>query len=228
MMKEKLKSLQSFLLLLMISVMSTATAWGDTEIFSANFTSWSNQTFVTNGEATVTTTPEELFVKASGSGKTVSITDNGLTFNSNMSSGNYFAAIKLTGINGSIDVSISHTYSNKKPTFRYFFVAGATNYSSPGSYSTTTAPASNGGNSTASISGIEQTVGILYIGAASSSYYSIGGITVTTPSGTPTCATPSISCTGNTVTITSATNGASIYYTTNGDTPTTLSTLYDP
>ena len=227
-MKEKLKSLQSFLLLLMISVMSTATAWGDTEIFSANFTSWSNQTFVTNGEATVTTTPEELFVKASGSGKTVSITDNGLTFNSNMSSGNYFAAIKLTGINGSIDVSISHTYSNKKPTFRYFFVAGATNYSSPGSYSTTTAPASNGGNSTASISGIEQTVGILYIGAASSSYYSIGGITVTTPSGTPTCATPSISCTGNTVTITSATNGASIYYTTNGDTPTTLSTLYDP
>lgn len=186
-MKQKTKHLQSLLLLLILTVVGTATAWADTEIFSADFTSWSNQTLVSNGETTVTTTPEELFVRASGSNKTVSITDAGLTFNNNMSSGNYFAAIKLTGINGSIDVSISHTYSSKKPTFKYLFVAGATNYaSSPGSPSTTTAPASNGGNSTASISGIKQTVGILYIGTASSSYYSIGGITVTTPSGSTT------------------------------------------
>lgn len=36
-MKEKLKSLQSFLLLLILSVMSTATAWGQTSLSSSNF-----------------------------------------------------------------------------------------------------------------------------------------------------------------------------------------------
>lgn len=173
-------------LILLGILCSIGSVWGG-ELFSTDFVNdWSNATLVTNGEATLSTTtyPKELFVRANGSKYTVSITDNGLTFAGNLAVNNNIAGIKISGINGEINVSLSHTYNNKKPTFRYYFVSGATSFSSSVSgvsYSTSTAPSSNGGNSTIHIENISDTEGVLYIGAASSSYYSIAGITITTP-----------------------------------------------
>lgn len=173
---------------LAMSMANIGTAWGDTELFSTDFKNdWTNTTLVTNGDITTTTPtyPAEMYFRASGSGKTVKITDNGVTQCGNLSVNNYISGVKLTGINGSITITLTHTYSSKKPTFRYYFVDGATAFSSSvsASYSTSTAPSSNGEPAVITISGIKNTSGVFYFGAASSSYYSIASITVTTPSG---------------------------------------------
>ena len=173
---------------LVMSMANVGLAWGDTELFSTDFKNdWTNTTLVTNGDITTTTPtyPAEMYFRASGSGKTVKITDNGVTQCGNLSVNNYISGVKLTGINGSITITLTHTYSSKKPTFRYYFVDGATAFSSSvsASYSTSTAPSSNGEPAVITISGIKNTSGVFYFGAASSSYYSIASITVTTPSG---------------------------------------------
>ena len=180
-MKQKLFTILTLLLCL------CSGAWADdVTLYETDFTTWSNATLVTNGDFTCTTStyPKELYVRASGSGKTVSITDDGLTFNGNLSVNNHIAGIKLTGINKSVTITVTHPYSSKKPTYRYYFVSGATAYSSSVSgvsYSTSTAPSANGGNCVITISNINNTQGVLYIGPASSSYYTISSINITTP-----------------------------------------------
>ncbi len=175
---------------LAMSIANIGTAWGDTELFSTDFKNdWTNTTLVTNGDITTTTPtyPAEMYFRASGNDKTVTITDNGVTQCSNLIVNNYISGVKLTGINGSITITLTHTYSSKKPTFRYYFVDGATAFSSSvsASYSTSTSPSSNGEPAVITISGIKNTSGVFYFGAASSSYYSIASITVTTPTPCP-------------------------------------------
>lgn len=168
---------------------TASSGWAQTtELVSIDFTSssWTNGD-LSSGDATTRSysggTGEDLYFKGTSS-KKVSIVTDGLTFNAqNFNINGNVAAIKLTGINGAITVTITHPYSNNKPKYKYAFVAGATTWATSSVSGTDmTAPTSNGGAVTVTVSNISQTYGILYIGEASTSYPVISTITVTTPS----------------------------------------------
>ena len=243
-MKEKIKQLQSFFLVLLLSIMSTVTAWGAaTDLSSSNF-----YQFYANSEKTYT----QLISAASL--PSYITTDIGATQNGKLSSvpsvttPHDFSALDTDTKyyrlkTGSKKITITNVSNLKKV---HFYGNGS---SSTRTITTSVAKVSGSGSvfTVATITGLSNSNATIaeystvdftaQSGYDSSTYYtytftfsgdvSLWGIYVEAGSSTPTCATPSISCTGNTVTITSATDGASIYYTTDGSTPTTSSTLYD-
>ena len=121
-------------------------------------------------------------------------TSNGLTFpNNNMSSGNYYFCIPITGINSSdkqITVTLKHGYSSNKASYKYVYIDGRTTFvdgNTNGSGGESVSDAANADTQMSFTKGsLSNTSGHLIIGRNSSSYTQIYGVTVTTP-GNATC-----------------------------------------
>ena len=116
-------------------------------------------------------------------------TSNGLTFpNNNMSSGNYYFCIPITGINSSskqITVTLKHGYSSAKATYKYVYIDGRTSFedgNTGGSSGTGVTDAANADTEISfTKSSLGNTSGHLIIGRGGSDFTQIYGVTVTTP-----------------------------------------------
>ena len=116
-------------------------------------------------------------------------TSNGLTFpNNNISSGNYYFCIPITGINSSnkqITVTLKHGYSSNKASYKYVYVDGRTSFVDGNTNSSGGTQVTDAANADTEISftlsSLSKTSGHLMIGRHSSSYTQIYGVTVTTP-----------------------------------------------
>ncbi|MBQ2521000.1 MAG: InlB B-repeat-containing protein [Paludibacteraceae bacterium] len=116
-------------------------------------------------------------------------TSNGLTFpNNNMSSGNTYFCIPITGINSSdkqITVTLKHGYGSNKASYKYVYVDGRTTFvdgNTNGSGGEAVSDAANADTQMSFTKGsLSNTSGHLIIGRNSSSYTQIYGVTVTTP-----------------------------------------------
>lgn len=178
-MKQKLLTLMTLLLC------AVSGAWADTELLNVDFTTWGAKTIVAAATTTAVTIddPMEMYFKSTSTSKSITTdSEHGLNFDGqNMSTSNGYAAVKLTGINKSITVTITHEYTSKKPTFKYYYKDGATTFEDPGG-STATSPMSNNGDPVViTINSLKETEGIFYFGENSSSYKYIKTITITTP-----------------------------------------------
>ena len=99
--------------------------WGTDTLVDIDFTSadWSNQTF-SQGNTTTSDVINGVYfyAKSDNAAKQFSLTNNtahGLTFpNNNMSSGNYYLCIPLTGVYDEITVTLTHEYSASAASFK--------------------------------------------------------------------------------------------------------------
>lgn len=153
--------------------------------------SWSGKTFSQandNNEDYI----NGVYFWSKSSDKHFSLADNtskGLTFpNSNMSSGNTYFCIPITGINSSdkqITVTLKHGYSSNKASYKYVYVDGRTTFvdgNTNGSGGEAVSDAANADTEiTFTKNSLSNTSGHLIIGRNSSSYTQIYGVTVTTP-----------------------------------------------
>ena len=174
---------------------SCAGGGGNKTLVDINFkgASWSGKTFSQGN-----TTNEDLingvyfYANNSNASKQFSLADNttkGLTFpNNNMSSGNYYFCIPITGINSSdkqITVTLKHGYSSAKATYRYVYIDGRTSFedgNTGGSSGTGVTDAANADTEISfTKSSLGNTSGHLIIGRGGSDFTQIYGVTVTTP-----------------------------------------------
>ena len=160
---------------------------------------WSDKTFNqgnTNDEDEINGV--YFWAKSDNASKQFSLTDNttkGLTFpDNNISSGNYYFCIPITGINSSnkqITITLKHGYDKGKAQFKYVYVDGRTEYVAGNTNSSGGTAQSDTNNSdteiTFTLSSLKNNAGHLMIGRSSSSYTNIYGVTVTTPGAAGTC-----------------------------------------
>lgn len=154
--------------------------------------SWSGETF-SQGNTTDEDCINGVYFWSKDASKQFSLADNtskGLTFpNNNMSSGNYYFCIPITGINSSdkqITVTLKHGYSSNKASYKYVYVDGRTTFKDAdtgGSSGTSVTDAANADTQiTFTKSSLSNTSGHLIIGRGGSDFTKIYGVTVTTPS----------------------------------------------
>ena len=174
---------------------SCAGGSGNKTLVDINFkdASWSGKTFSQGN-----TTNEDLingvyfYANNSNASKQFSLADNttkGLTFpNNNMSSGNYYFCIPITGINSSdkqITVTLKHGYSSAKATYKYVYIDGRTSFedgNTGGSSGTGVTDAANADTEISfTKSSLGNTSGHLIIGRGGSDFTQIYGVMVTTP-----------------------------------------------
>jgi len=172
-------------------------AGGTTTLADINFknATWSGKTF-SQGNTTNTDEINDIYFYANNASKQFSLTDNttkGLTFpDNNISSGNYYFCIPITGINSKqITITLKHGYDKAKAQFKYVYVDGRTEYvagNTNGSGGTAQSDTNNSDTEiTFTLSSLKNTAGHLMIGRSSSSYTNIYGVTVTTPGAAGTC-----------------------------------------
>jgi len=227
-MKQKLFTLLTLLLCAVTS------SWAeDVELVNIDFTSssWSGKTFSQGNDSNVDLINGVYFWSKSSS-KHFSLSNNttdGLTFpDNNISSGNYYLCIPLTGINGKITVTLKHAYNSSKASYKYVYIDGRDSFENGNTNGSGGTEAKDNNNADTEISftlNAAKTVGHLIIGRSSSSFKNIKGIIVTTP-GISKVATPSFDpVSGMTFTsslsvdIACSTPSSTIYYTTDGSTP---------
>ena len=158
--------------------------WAQVTLVDVDFTSseWQGATF-SQGNTSTPDVINGISFYCKNSSKQFSVSEKGLVFpGSNMSSNNYYFGIPLSGVNGSITVTLKHIYDSNKASFKYLYKDGDTEFST------------NVGNSGTSIKdektsdvqivvtieSLSSNNGYLYIGEASSSYTTLAGFTVTT------------------------------------------------
>ena len=162
--------------------------WGQTSLFTADFSTWATQTASTKGANTFSENTSVVFYNNSDT-KQFSITNGtGVNLPDNNLASNYFMAIPLTEINGSITVTITHdAVSGKKVVYDFILGIGETGYSTStaGGTKTTIQDAENGATSMSATIDCSETSAVLYIGRHNSNTENktpIKSITVTTPS----------------------------------------------
>ncbi len=182
-------------MILAVLVLSIGNAWGDTELFSTDFSSatWSSATF-SQGNTTTADVINGITFYSKNSTKQFSISDGELSFpDNNIASSNYFLAIPVTGVNGSITVTITNTVSSSSAWNVKYVVKQETSVSTPGS--TGTASTSGKTTTTFTVSGLTKSDYVVYIGRSSSNneYKKIKTISITTPAPSCTSISPSLS-----------------------------------
>lgn len=155
------------------------TAWGaNTELYWTNFSlpCWSGITSICNAVHAPNETYNGItFHSYSSSAKPFSISGNKMTWcNSNMSN-DYWIAIPISGVNGSITISIDNGASSTN--FKYAVKQESSVSGSPGSGTNATA----GAPATATITGLTASDYVVYIGRQGSGMTQIRSITITTP-----------------------------------------------
>ena len=184
---------------LLLCVVSSA--WADelTTLVDIDFTSseWTNKTFSQGNTNTADVINGVYFYsKNSNSSKQFSLIDNtssGLTFpDNNISSGNYYFCIPLTGINGKIVVTLKHSYSSAKASYKYVFIDGRGEFVAGNTNGSSGTEAKDAKNSDTEIT-FEVTAtnnkGHLCIGRSSSNFPTLKGVIIKTSSDTRTDAT---------------------------------------
>lgn len=168
---------------------------GETVLFYTDFTEseW-NGVKTTNNAKSTTVTIDGTEVTLQGyKNSGFSVSNGTLTFpGNNMTNSDYYIAIPVSGVNGSITIELGGT---DNATYKYYISSNT--LSSPN----TTGKVTNGVVSvTESYSGTDA---IIYIGRSSSNYKTISSIKITTPSSsTPTTYTVTATAENGTVTIT--------------------------
>lgn len=158
--------------------------WAQVTLAEADFTSaeWQGATF-SQGNTNTQDVINGITFHSKSTSNQFSVTADGLVFpNSNMSSSNYFFGVPLTDINGAITVTLKHIYSSAKASFKYVFIADATEFSaSIGNSGTQVKDANNADTEITFTVETTATKGYLYIGRQGSNYTTMTGFTVTTP-----------------------------------------------
>ena len=151
--------------LFMLMFVSAHAGWADTTIKTLDFTSWTEQSSIDDGS-----TIDGCYFK--GAGSTITNSD-GLAFSNNMKVNNYYVAIPLENINGSITVTITGV---NRPSLRY---AISSNAGTITEYNDITRP-SSGTSVTFTVSDISSSSTYLCLGRNGSGN-TIKTVTVTTP-----------------------------------------------
>lgn len=172
--------MKKILSLLTLLVAVVTGAWADTELVNIDF---SDETGPYSAGQTYTIDGTSVYFKSAAS-----ISDNTLLFGGNASTSQHFIAIPLSDINGEITITV--TYPSARPQWKHYFnpldaEPTASNLSSnPSSMSDNTRPGSNTTTSSWTISNINKSYGVFYIGAGSNnSNKKLSSIIITTPSG---------------------------------------------
>ena len=182
-------------ILTILFTVGVGNVWGDTELFSTDFSSatWSSATFL-QGNTTTADVMNGITFYSNSSTKQFSISEGELNFpDNNIASSNYFLAIPVTGVNGSITVTITNTVSSKSAWQVKYVVKQGTSVSTPGS--TGTASTSGKTTTTFTVNGLTKSDYVVYIGRSSSNneYKKIKTISITTPAPSCTEISPSLS-----------------------------------
>lgn len=197
-MKQKAKHLQSFLLLLLMTVMGAANVWGvsTTLPVTHDFTNapWSTSTDFSGANQAVLTildSSNDHNISFRGTSATefsiVSGSPNILRMNSNGAT-NHFIAIPMSGINGRIDIEIWAPYAQSSSfTIRAVLDTGhgtTVQSAAPSAIKTAALDVNDykDGHFYFRMKDLTATEGVLYIGPASSSYKDFQKISVSTPS----------------------------------------------
>lgn len=153
-------------LLMILTFAGVGNVWADTTIKTVNFTTetWTGATI--NDGSTI----DDCYIKGAG---TTATSSDGLAFNNNMKVSNYYVAIPLTNINGSVTVTIE---GQSRPSLRYALTSNVATLASV----TDIARPSSGNTVTFTISDISGTSTYLCLGRNGSGN-TIKTVTVTTP-----------------------------------------------
>ena len=153
-------------LLMILTFAGVGNVWADTTIKTVNFTTetWTGATI--NDGSTI----DDCYIKGAG---TTATSSDGLAFNNNMKVSNYYVAIPLTNINGSVTVTIE---GQSRPSLRYALTSNVATLASV----TDIARPSSGNTVTFTISDISGTSTYLCLGRNGSGN-TIKNVTVTTP-----------------------------------------------
>lgn len=175
--------------LLLLTIVGGGELWAQTSLFTADFTTWATQTASTKGANTFSENTSVVFYNNSDTKKFSITNGTGVNLPDNNLASNYFMAIPLTGINGSITLTITHeSVSGKQVKYSYVLGAGETSYitSTAGGTKSTIQDAENGATSMTTTIDCAEESAMLYIGRYNSNSENetpIKSITVTTPSG---------------------------------------------
>ena len=159
-------------LFIVLSCFIATSVWADATLFTADFSTWPAKNYTS-------ATFENGVYFSPKNNKVIVIDNSGLNFNGQNASSNrtHVVGIPVTGVNGSITVTISHDYN---PTSSYKFKAAITE----GSDYATASPNMADAFSKKLVETYENLTGsdyIIWLGEAGSSYKSIKTVTITTP-----------------------------------------------
>lgn len=200
-MKQKIKHLQSLLLLLFMTVVGAANAWGDPVstalpvTFDFTTSPWSTSTDFSgavddntpltihdssnNHNISFYGNKEGEFSIKEGSPNYLQMTQNGAN--------NHFIAIPISGINGRIDVTIGAPYTaSQKFIVKAELVTGSTAVTAPSDLKNKLMTWSSKEDNVFKfrIEDISEDEGVLYIGVQSSNFNRINSINITSPAST--------------------------------------------
>lgn len=166
----------------------TTPAWGQTTLFSTNFSdaSWSGITNICNAKNAPNETYNGITFHSYNSTAKPFVVDqpNGkMTWCNNNMSNNYWIAIPVTGVNGSLTITVAN--GTTQTNFKYVVKAESTISGNPGSgtQGTKAAPC------TVTINNLTATDYVVYLGRQGSGLTTLTSITITTPGGS-TCVAP--------------------------------------
>lgn len=175
--------------LLVVLMVGFGQAWGDTELFSTSFSSWSDQTICADKDHAQQTVSDITFYSkvSSNNTKPVTISSGVMTwFDNNMETNGYYMGIPVTGINdGTITVTVTWVaVSGKKPKLSYQVKDGATTFSTSLGGSNSYVEGSSGGTETSftidNLTNVNNSA-YVYLGRGGSNCTQITAITITTP-----------------------------------------------
>ena len=159
--------------------MCAGTTWGaNVELYWTNFSlpCWSGISSICNAANAPDETYNGItFHSYNSSAKPFTISDNKMTWCNNNMNNNYWIAIPVSGVNGSITISIDNGGSSTN--FKYAIKQETSISGSPGSVTNATA----GAPATATITGLTASDYVVYIGRKGSDMTQIRSITITTP-----------------------------------------------
>ena len=169
-----LRNLAMIFAVLVLSMANVGLAWADTELANINFKSWTPQSISAGS------TVNGCYFK---SAVTISA-DKGASFGGNATTSSNWVAIPLSGINGSITITLTHANSN--PQWKNYFKglnaapSSSDLSSSPSSVGDNTRPGSNTTTSSWTIS-TDKLYGVFYVGKGSNGLNDIYSISISTP-----------------------------------------------
>ena len=168
------KKLTMIFAVLVMSMANVGMAWADTELANINFKSWTPQSISAGS------TVNGCYFK---SAVTISA-DKGATFGGNATTSLNWVAIPLSGINGSITITLTHASS--RPQWKNYFKglnaapSSSDLSSNPASVGDNTRPGSNTTTSSWTIN-TDKLYGVFYVGKGSNGLSDIYSIRITTP-----------------------------------------------
>ena len=166
--KNALKSL-----FIVMGCLVASSVWAETTLFSADFSTWTAKTY------SAATFENGVYFNPKNN-KTILIDNTGVNFNGQNASGkSHTIGIPVTGVNGSVTITITHDYA---ASASYKFKMGYTSGSDYASANPTISDAFVK-KTTETVSNLTGTDFVFWFGEAGTGYKSIKSITITTPDG---------------------------------------------